>query len=111
MHLLKWLYPGMKFKRWLLLFAAGVMLVSLGLALIFNYKYLDAIEEAIFRFVYTWRGSYSYGFTAIAGTAVALLGSGLMLLATLWWERASSSSGWPSCSWPPGSSSVLSSWC
>ena len=44
---MKWLYPGMRFKRWLLLFAAGVMLVSLGLALIFNYKYLDHIEEAI----------------------------------------------------------------
>lgn len=47
MHLLKWLYPGMKFKRWLLLFSVGVMLVSLGLALVFNYKYLDVIEEAI----------------------------------------------------------------
>ena len=46
MHLLKWLYPGMKFKRWLLLFSAGVMLVSLGLALVFNYKYLDYIEES-----------------------------------------------------------------
>ena len=38
MHLLKWLYPGMRFKRWLALFAGGVMLVSLGLALVFNYK-------------------------------------------------------------------------
>ena len=47
MHLLKWLYPGMKFKRWLLLFSVGVMLVSLGLAVIFNYKYLDNIEELL----------------------------------------------------------------
>ncbi len=52
MHLLKWLYPGMKFKRWLLLFAAGVMLVSLGLALIFNYEYLDYIEEAILSLIH-----------------------------------------------------------
>ena len=29
MNFLKWLYPGMRFKRWLLLFAAGVMLASL----------------------------------------------------------------------------------
>ena len=35
-----------------LLFSAGVMLVSLGLALVFNYKYLDVIEETIFRVVY-----------------------------------------------------------
>ena len=56
MHLLKWLYPGMKFKRWLLLFSVGVILISLGFALVFNYKYLDYIEEAIFRAVYLWRG-------------------------------------------------------
>ena len=65
MHLLKWLYPGMKFKRWLLLFSVGVMLVSLGLALVFNYKYLDLIEEAIFRAVYFWKGSYNYMFTTL----------------------------------------------
>ena len=82
MHLLKWLYPGMKFKLWLLLFAAGVMLVSLGLALIFNYKYLDAIEEAIFRFVYNWRGSYDYAATALVGTSVVVVGVAIMLMAT-----------------------------
>lgn len=82
MHLLKWLYPGMKFKRWLLLFSAGVMLVSLGLALVFNYKYLDYIEEAIFRAVYLWRGSYNYTFSTLIGIAVVLVGVALMLLAT-----------------------------
>ena len=81
-HLLKWLYPGMKFKRWLLLFAVGVFLVSLGLALVFNYKYLDQIEEAIFRFVYMWRGSYDYTATALVGTAVVLVGAAVMLVAT-----------------------------
>ena len=74
MHLLKWLYPGMKFKRWLALFALGVMMVSLGLALVFNYKYLDAIEEAIFRAVYLWRGSYNYTFTTLVGLLVVALG-------------------------------------
>ena len=82
MHLLKWLYPGMRFKRWLLLFAAGVMLVSLGVALIFNYKYLDHIEEAIFRLVYTWRGSYDYTATALVGTGIIILGLIVMLVAT-----------------------------
>lgn len=81
-HLLKWLYPGMRFKRWLLLFAAGVFLVSLGLALVFNYKYLDQIEEAIFRFVYMWRGSYDYTATALVGAAVVLIGLAIMLVAT-----------------------------
>ena len=82
MHLIKWLYPGMGFKRWLFVFAIGTLLVGLGAALIFNYKYIDTIEEAIFRFVYTWQGSYDYGFTAIAGALIALLGTLLMLLAT-----------------------------
>ncbi|TYZ27557.1 YvcK family protein [Selenomonas caprae] len=82
MHLLKWLYPGMKFKRWLLLFSAGVMLVSLGLALIFNYKYLDYIEEAIFRAVYLWKGSYNYTFSTLIGITVVVLGAALMLVAT-----------------------------
>ncbi len=82
MHLLKWLYPGMRFKRWFLLFAAGVMLVSIGLALVFNYKYIDSIEEAIFRAVYLWRGSYDYTATTLIGLAVVALGTALMLLAT-----------------------------
>ena len=82
MHLLKWLYPGMRVKRWLFLFAVGVMLVSLGLALVFNYKYLDAVEEAIFRAVYLWRGSYDYTATTLAGIVVVALGIAMMLLAT-----------------------------
>ena len=82
MHLLKWLYPGMKFKRWLLLFSVGVILISLGFALVFNYKYLDYIEEAIFRAVYLWRGSYDYAFSTIVGLMVVALGVVLMLVAT-----------------------------
>ena len=81
MHLLKWLYPGMKFKRWLLLFAAGVMIVSLGIAVVFNYKYIDHIEEAIFRAVYLWSGGYDYKYTAIAGLAMVFAGASIMLVA------------------------------
>lgn len=81
MHLLKWLYPGMKFKRWLLLFAAGVMIVSLGIAVVFNYKYIDHIEEAIFRAVYLWSGGYDYKYTAIAGLAMVVAGGSIMLVA------------------------------
>ena len=81
MHLLKWLYPGMKFKRWLLLFAAGVMIVSLGIAVVFNYKYIDHIEEAIFRTVYLWSGGYDYKYTAIAGLIMVSAGASIMLVA------------------------------
>ncbi len=82
LHLLKWLYPGMKMKRWLLLFASGVLMVSLGIALIFNYKYLDKIEEEIFRLVYLSLGSYDYMFTTLIGFCVVIIGSGCMMLAT-----------------------------
>ena len=88
MHLLKWLYPGMKFKRWLALFSAGVMLVSLGLALVFNYKYLDMIEETIFRAVYLWKGTYDYAFTTFIGILVVALGAVLMLIATRYTIRS-----------------------
>ncbi len=81
LHLLKWLYPGMRFKRWLLLFAFGVVLVALGLGLVFNYKYLDVIEEMIFRLVYLWKGSYNYMFTTIIGIGVVSTGIVVMLFA------------------------------
>ena len=82
MHLLKWLYPGMRFKRWLFLFAVGVFMTGLGLAIVFNYKYLDSIEELLFYAVYTWTGSYNYTVTSIVGIGVVLFGLCTMLLAT-----------------------------
>ena len=69
-------------KRWLLLFAVGVLLISLGIALVFNYKYLDKIEEEIFRLVYLSLGSYDYMFTTFIGLCVVVIGSACMMLAT-----------------------------
>lgn len=82
MHFIKWLYPGMKFKRWLLLFSAGVICVSMGLAIVFNYKYIGVVEEAIFRLFYLTTGSYYYAVTTIAGSAIIVLGLSIMLAAT-----------------------------
>ncbi len=81
-HLLKWLYPGMKMKRWLLLFAIGVMLFSLGGALAINYEYLGRVEEEIFMLVYRVVGSYNYMITAVVGVFIVIIGSCLMLWAT-----------------------------
>lgn len=82
MHFLKWLYPGMKLKRWLLLFSLGVMAASLGLAIVFNYKYIGVVEENIFRMVYRATGKYYYAVTTIVGIGVFSLGLGVMTLAT-----------------------------
>lgn len=81
MSFFKWLYPGMKFKRWLLLFAVGVMLASLGIAVVFNYKYIDVIEETIFRTLYLWSGEYSYTATAIVGSLLVATGFVVMAAA------------------------------
>ncbi len=82
MHLLKWLYPGMKFKRWLLLFSVGTIVASIGIAVVFNYKYIGNIEEFIFRTVYMMTGTYYYTVTAIVGITVILIGLATMLFAT-----------------------------
>ena len=74
--------PGMKMKRWLLLFAIGVLLVSFGAALAFNYEYLGRAEEAIFQFVYTHVGSYQYGLTITIGIFIIIIGALLMLYST-----------------------------
>lgn len=82
MNLIKWLYPGMKMKRWLVLFAIGVLLVSFGAALALNYEYLGRAEEEIFRFVYMTVGSYNYAITMAIGFAIIFVGACLMMFST-----------------------------
>jgi len=82
LHLLKWLYPGMKMKRWLVLFAVGVLFVSFGMALALNYEYLGRAEEEIFRFIYLTLGSYNYTFTMAVGILMLLIGAAFMMYST-----------------------------
>lgn len=81
-HLLKWLYPGMKMKRWLSLFAVGVMLFSFGGALAINYEYLGRAEEEIFMLVWRIVGSYNYAATTVIGVIIVIIGACIMLYAT-----------------------------
>ena len=82
MHFLKWMYPGIKVKRWLLLFSLGVIVASMGIAIVFNYKYAGNLEEALFRMVYLAMGSYYYTVTTIIGIAIITSGLVIMALAT-----------------------------
>ncbi|SFL46329.1 gluconeogenesis factor YvcK family protein [Pelosinus propionicus] len=82
MHFLKWMYPGIKVKRWLLLFSMGVIIASMGLAIVFNYKYVGNFEETIFRMVYLTTGRYYYTVTTIVGIFIIAGGMVLMTLAT-----------------------------
>ncbi|MDD4152614.1 MAG: YvcK family protein [bacterium] len=47
MHLLKWLYPGMRVKRWLVLVICGVVLIGTGLALVINGRILGVVEDLL----------------------------------------------------------------
>ncbi|MBC8014643.1 MAG: YvcK family protein [Sporomusaceae bacterium] len=82
MHFLKWLYPGIKVKRWLLLFSMGVIVASMGIAIVFNYQYAGNLEEAIFRMVYLTTGKYYYTVTTIVGIIIIASGLLVMTLAT-----------------------------
>ncbi|MDF2635742.1 MAG: putative protein family [Pelosinus sp.] len=82
MHFLKWMYPGIKVKRWMLLFSMGVIIASMGLAIVFNYKYVGNFEETIFRMVYLTTGRYDYTVTTIVGIFIIAGGLILMTLAT-----------------------------
>lgn len=88
MNFLKWLYPGMKFKRWLLLFAVGVILVSLGMAVAFNYKLIDNIAETIFMAVYNITGSYDYTVSSVFGLLMVVIGIGIILIAVHYLVRS-----------------------
>ena len=81
-HLLKWFYPGMKMKRWLMLFAVGVMLFSFGVALAINYEYLGRAEEEIFMLVWRTFGSYNYAATMVVGVVIVIIGACIMMYST-----------------------------
>lgn len=41
----RWLTPGLKLKRWLVLFGLGMLLVIVGVALMLNYEWLSYFED------------------------------------------------------------------
>ena len=69
-------------KRWLLLFAVGVLFVSFGAALALNYEYLGRAEEEIFRFIYLTLGSYNYTITMTIGVLMLIIGAFFMMYST-----------------------------
>lgn len=50
MVLLKWLYPGMKVKRWLFLALAGLLMAALGVDLLIDGRLLGDFARSIHRF-------------------------------------------------------------
>ena len=78
----RWLYPGMKLKRWLFLFSIGVIISALGLAMLFNYQIIGVLEEAIFRLLFQATGRYSTTTLVLAGGVILTIGLLAMVFAT-----------------------------
>lgn len=79
---ISWLCPGINLKRWLLLFAVGVLLCALGLALVFNYQIMGKLEELFFQMTYLTTGRYSNALIMVLGSILLVLGFGIMFYGT-----------------------------
>lgn len=79
---ISWLCPGINLKRWLLLFAVGVLFCALGLALFFNYQIMGKAEELLFEMTYMTTGKYSNGMIMALGVLMLIAGFFFMFFAT-----------------------------
>ncbi len=76
MRFVRWLYPGIGVKRWLLVFTAGIFLLGVGIAMALDPMALVAIETAITR-IASNRQQVS---TIRAGMVLAIAGGALTLI-------------------------------
>ncbi len=79
---ISWLCPGINIKRWMLVFAFGVLVCGLGLAFIFNYQIMGTLEELLFQMQYLTTGQYSNAFVMSVGVLLMFLGLGIMFYGT-----------------------------
>jgi len=73
---LKWLYPGMHIKRWLLLLLFGVALMGLGIAYVLREAYLTYTLPGIFyyltlQFIPRWGRGLLFMFLSLSTVAIA----------------------------------------
>lgn len=58
---LKWLYPGMNVKRWILLMILGLVVLSLGFMVILDFTRLGVIKRYIINFIIIFmKGNYEF---------------------------------------------------
>ena len=82
MRWITWLYPGINVKRWLFLFTIGVLLCAFGLAFLFNFQIMGALEELVFQLTYATTGQYSNVLVVLVGGLFVLFGLGFMIYGT-----------------------------
>ncbi|MDO8683279.1 MAG: YvcK family protein [Armatimonadota bacterium] len=76
---LKWLYPGMKVKRWLLLIPIGVFAILTGVVFLANINVLDYLERAA-KFAYERFGIQLNQPATLIPISLALIAFGLILI-------------------------------
>ena len=76
------LCPGIKLKRWLLLFTIGVLFCALGIAFFFNYQIMGTLEELLFQITYVTTGRYSNRLMMALGAGLIILGFMIMVYGT-----------------------------
>ncbi|MCI5837154.1 MAG: YvcK family protein [Veillonellaceae bacterium] len=74
----RWLYPGLRLKRWIFTFSIGLLLVIFGLTTILNYQIFGVLEELFFRLLYEVTGRYNY--TLLVGVGMIFMLAGLVLM-------------------------------
>ena len=82
MRWITWLYPGINVKRWLFLFTIGVLLCAFGLAFLFNFQIMGALEELVFQITYATTGKYSNVLVVLVGGLFVIFGLGFMIYGT-----------------------------
>lgn len=80
MILLRWLYPGMRIKRWLLLTLAGLLLAALGVDLLMEGRFLGDFARSIHRLE---RVLFSEDYNHIAGALIVITGLSVMAVGLL----------------------------
>ncbi len=79
MKWISWLCPGINLKRWMLLFAVGVLLCAFGLSFFFNFQIMGALEELMFKLTYVTTGKYSNWLVILVGIVFFILGLAFMI--------------------------------
>lgn len=76
MHKIKWLYPGMRVKRWILLLILGAFTIATGLVVLLNAPVFSLYEEKILAWLEFWEPR-----PLSLGVLLILLGTSFLALA------------------------------
>ena len=79
MNRFKWLYPGMRVKRWLFLALLGMFIMGFGFAITFDFNFWTYIEDFLFGFTDQMMGEVPHVATIIGGLMVIAMGFGVFI--------------------------------